>query len=409
MFFKLFSIFVLAFCGFINCGGGGGGDPKVTPPPPPVTYTATLNPSQGIIVNPPSATGQSGETKVFSITLPLGYTNPVANPAGSGTFSNGLVAGSYNFTVVLTANMVINISATPPVSLYSVSGKVVRNGGFNATFGVGATVTLSTGQSMVTDAEGNYTFAGVATGNYVVNIVLFGWVFDPSFRNVGVNNADSTGNNFTATMVNPTVEMSINVFYKDSVITGTTTCLVEGASLVPLTAGMTFSCWVQKPGESDYTFLQYSVVEPSSAGMYTSIQLYYGEGFFDTLPDGTKRYWNSGIATYKVEITSPTGVKTSVIAKVGVLMGSGLHFGPLQQVVVSPDKKSIQLIGSFPTAPVAKLYKFIPYPIRLSWTVVPNNFIVSVPPGFSSADSQLVVIAGYPNAECSTVKVDLVP
>jgi len=370
-----------------------------------VTYTVAVSGTQGITVSPPSATGTTGEKKDYSVVLPTGYTNPVATPAG-GTFSSGITVGTYNFSVVIgSSNADIKISATPPTPLYSISGKVVRSSGLGDGFTGGATVTLS-GKSVLTDANGDYTFTGMATGNYVVNISLFGWVFSPSFRDVGVNNADSTGNNFMATIVSPTVEMTINVLYKDASGSGATSCLVEGASLVPLTLGTTFAFFLQKPGESSFTYVFSATVQASMVGSYLTTQLYYGDGFYDTLPDGTKKYWASGIATFKVEITTAAGVKTSVIAKVGVLMGY-VTFGPLQQVTVAGDGKSIKLTGSFPTAPVAKLYKFIPFPIRESRVLVPNNFVVTVPPGFSSSDTRLVVIAGYPNAECSTVFVNI--
>jgi hypothetical protein len=318
-----------------------------------------------------------------------------------GTIAPGVAVGTYVYTIpVVSGNSTGILTATkdpPPPATYSVSGKVT-----GATF---VTITLlPTGKSVVTDGYGNYTFVGVPTGNYTAKAEKFGYNSYPNGRDIGVNNANSSGNDFVMSFASPTVEMCINVFYKDANVSGTTSCLVEGASTVPKALGTTrtMTASVQKPGESDFTYIVSGTLGPDASG-YSSMQLYYGEGFYDVLPDGTKKYWASGIATFKIEITSETGEKTSVIAKVGVLMGSTL-FGPLQQV--TKVDAGLLIGGSFSSTPVAKIYNFIQeFPIRVSYTQVPENLIVKVPVEMTGPRYWLVVTSGFPHGESSSIEV----
>jgi len=110
-----------------------------------------------------------------------------ANPAVSGTLSQGVTANSYLWTIQsVKADLSVTGLATPPTPLYSISGKVT---------GVyyGVTLTLPTGKSVNPDVNGNFIFTDVPSGNYRLIITLpVGWVSNPpGARDVGVNNADS--------------------------------------------------------------------------------------------------------------------------------------------------------------------------------------------------------------------------
>lgn len=117
----------------------------------------------------------------YTLTAALsGYTfSPTSIPV---TVNNGNVNGQ---------NLVG--TATSP-STYSISGTVTAGLG-------GATVTL-TGTSTntsITEWTGNYTFTGVANGNYTLNIYMGGYTFNPASISVTVNSGNVTGQNFVGT------------------------------------------------------------------------------------------------------------------------------------------------------------------------------------------------------------------
>jgi hypothetical protein len=83
----------------------------------------------------------------------------------------------------------------------------------------GATVTLSGTASAVTtaDGSGNYSFANLVNGNYVITPSLALYTFSPTSRSETVAGADIPGVNFTA--VAPEVdiaEVQITVFYQSA-------------------------------------------------------------------------------------------------------------------------------------------------------------------------------------------------
>ncbi len=67
--------------------------------------------------------------------------------------------------------------------------------------GNGATVALSGAANAATtaDSSGNYTFAGLPNGSYMVTPNHTGYSFTPGNQSATVNGADVTGVNFTAT------------------------------------------------------------------------------------------------------------------------------------------------------------------------------------------------------------------
>jgi hypothetical protein len=106
------------------------------------------------------------------------------------------------------------------VSTYSVKGNIIDANGSglagaavelsgypSASGAAGAAGALS--QTTTTDANGNYTFAGIRSGDYTITPKMYGYVFVPASLSVKVSNADvdlSTDNNnkFTAKETNPT-------------------------------------------------------------------------------------------------------------------------------------------------------------------------------------------------------------
>ena len=95
-------------------------------------------------------------------------------------------------------------TTSPPPSTYSISGNVS---------GSAATLTLSGTSSGTTktDSAGNYTFAGVANGSYVVAPSQTGFTFSPSTAAVTVKGSSVSGVNFKATAVAVPVPHSVSL------------------------------------------------------------------------------------------------------------------------------------------------------------------------------------------------------
>ncbi len=92
-------------------------------------------------------------------------------------------------------------SPQPTTSTGSVSGTTI----------VGAILTLSgaTTSSKVADSAGNYSFTGLANGNYTVTPTLVGYSFTPASLAVTVNGANVSSISFVATP-NPLPTYSIS-------------------------------------------------------------------------------------------------------------------------------------------------------------------------------------------------------
>jgi len=102
-------------------------------------------------------------------------------------------------------------SPPPPSSAatYSISGKVT---------GSAATITLSGAASQVTktNTAGNYSFAGLKNGSYVVAPSETGHTFSPSSSLVSVNGASDSNVNFTAKSAPASVAHSVSLSWNAS-------------------------------------------------------------------------------------------------------------------------------------------------------------------------------------------------
>lgn len=164
-----------------------------------------------------SSTGIAGATVTLS-----GASSASVTADANGNYSfTGLADGPYTVTPTLAgysftpasqavtingANQVaINFTAQPTSSTWSISGTISPKIG-----GSGATVSLtgSSTASTTADANGNYTFTGLANGSYSVSPSLAGYTFAPSSQNVTINGANQTAINFTAQPVITTFSIS---------------------------------------------------------------------------------------------------------------------------------------------------------------------------------------------------------
>jgi hypothetical protein len=89
---------------------------------------------------------------------------------------------------------------------FSIKGRVttpagggLRGGGSSPLVGVLMTLTGAASATTKTDSDGNYTFSDLANGSYKVTPSLTGYTFSPTSRNIAVNGADVTGQDFTGT------------------------------------------------------------------------------------------------------------------------------------------------------------------------------------------------------------------
>jgi hypothetical protein len=319
-----------------------------------------------------------------------------------GTIAPGVTTGTYVYTIPsVNATSTIVLTATKDPTLYKVSGKVT---GVNIS---GLTMTLqSTGKSVLTDANGNYTFYGVPTGNDV--ITPSGPVkFSPTYRNVGINNADSVGNDFTTTLVEGSPEMAISIIYRDYGDGRVTTVIAQ--SMTPLVLGDVLTFWGKKPGESISTQWHDPVIIDSNlAGRYMTFYFYDGKDFFDVLPDGTKKFWLPGSAVFEVRDKKLSGLTTFVLAEVPVPGDPNRTFGPLVRVDVSPDGKSAQLFGEGLAGTVVELYQMVGTAFR-SVTLVPQNGIITIPSDFYGLKSPVTVVFRKQDGSylCSTAYPDI--
>ena len=93
---------------------------------------------------------------------------------------------------------IVELLAALTGTTYSISGTITP-----IAIGSGATVTLSGAgsASTVADANGNYTFTGLANGSYTVAPSKTGYTFSPANLAVAINGTSQTGVNFTAQAV----------------------------------------------------------------------------------------------------------------------------------------------------------------------------------------------------------------
>jgi hypothetical protein len=138
---------------------------------------------------------------------------------------------------------VVFVPAAPPVTTFSISGKVS---------GSAATVVLSgsTARSTTTDSLGNYTFSGVSNGSYSVTANQPGYTFTPQAIPVSVNGASINSANFTGIVASSTTTS----FWPDSPAPAT----LQVSNTASVTLGLMFTSDVP--------------------GMVTGIRFYKGVG-----------------------------------------------------------------------------------------------------------------------------------
>ena len=163
----------------------------------------------------PAAAG-SGATVSLSGSA---SASTVADANGNYAFA-GLANGSYtatpskngytftpvNQSVTLNGANQSSVNFTAQAAItWSISGTISPAAG-----GANATVTLSGASSLVTatDANGNYTFTGLANGSYMVTPSKASYAFLPATQPVTINSANLTGIDFAAQSTMSTYSIS---------------------------------------------------------------------------------------------------------------------------------------------------------------------------------------------------------
>jgi hypothetical protein len=215
----------------------------------------------------PAAAG-SGTTVTLSGAASASTT---ADANGNYSFA-GLANGSYTvapskggFTFTPTSQPVtINGASQPAVNftgqstaIWSISGTISP-----AAAGGGSTVTLSGAASASTtaDANGNYSFAGLANGSYTVAPSKSGFTFTPTSQPVTINGASQSAVNFTG---QSTAIWSISGTISPTAGGAGATVSLSGAASAVATAdasgnysfsGLANGSYTVTPSNSGYTF-----------------------------------------------------------------------------------------------------------------------------------------------------------
>lgn len=308
-----------------------------------------------------SISGNIPGLSAATVTITVGGTGSATTDAVGNYTLTGLNSGTYTIAPSKTgctfspASLVVTITTasstgnnfTPICSGFSISGAV----------GVtGATVSLSGASSgtATSDGSGNYTFTGLANGSYTVTPAKTGCTFTPLSLNVTLNNADSTGNNFSNNC--PVTTYSISG-------------AVTGASAVTMTLSGAGSGTTTTDGSGNYAFSGLSngtyTVTPSGSGCTftpSSISVSIagadstGNNFTCTYSISGYTRTGSGSAISGVTINasgtsswSATTNASGYYSQTGLSSGSYTLMASLGGYTFSPNPAAVTISGSSPT------------------------------------------------------------
>jgi formylglycine-generating enzyme required for sulfatase activity len=138
--------------------------------------------------------------------------NYTFNDAANGTYTLCFSKTGYTFTppcisvTVKNGNVTVQ-EVTATANHYTISGRVTLNGsGF-----AGVTVNCTSNDSPVTtDANGYYTFTNAANGSYTVSFSMTGYSFNPTSKQVIVNNGNIIVPDIVASSLSDPVTQLLN-------------------------------------------------------------------------------------------------------------------------------------------------------------------------------------------------------
>ena len=256
------------------------------------------------------------------VTLRLSGSSSTTSASGAdGTFKIAKLSnGSYTVTPNLSG-----YTFAPSSRSFTVNGKNVTGCDFIATKNPGqysmggtvsgdvqegVTITLSgtLSSTTVSDASGEYSFTGLAAGNYTVTPKLSGYIFTPFFLDVTISGADQTGIDFTATSISIYGQIlkpsSFNALHKESAKK------IDVAYEQYSTDKFTILATIQFPEAFDLTTIGESTGFTFDFGFYS---------FTDILKNATKKKLGvakGGSATFKIDGNDEIKGKTVTVEKV---------------------------------------------------------------------------------------------
>lgn len=260
--------------------------------------------SDGNGIDTTSTTSTSSTTTSITSTTTTISTTSSTVTSSSSTSTTVTSTSSTTTTTLLTTH---TISGT-------LSGAVVS--------GVTITLTGTGSSSATTDGSGNYSFTGAHNGSYTITPSRTGYRFSPASRSITVNNANVTGQNFTATAVY-NISGTVSGAVASGVIvtltgTGSSSATTDGSgnyifsgaangdyTLTPSRTGYTFSpanrsITVNNADMTGQNFTSSAVPSPAKA-----ITSYFLGSFAGTINESAK--------TISVEVPYPTDV-TALVA-----------------------------------------------------------------------------------------------
>lgn len=144
----------------------------------------------------------------------------------------------------------------PAVTTYGISGTVT--GAIQA--GVTVNLTGASTATATTDADGKYTFAGLANGNYTVTPVMAGYVFAPISTAVAVNGSDmiadfvATASGATTYSISGTVGGAVQQGVRVDLTGANTGSVTTGADGTYTFTGLLAGGYTVRPYLSGYAF-----------------------------------------------------------------------------------------------------------------------------------------------------------
>ena len=206
----------LAYCACVTlsaCGGGSSSSSDTAATAAPVASTASSSNTSSSTTSTTSAFSLSGVVSgVPSATVATAGTaslNTATDSSGNFSFAS-LAAGSYTVAPTQAGYIYIPVSRVETITTASITDVTFAataataatytvSGTVSGSVVAGVTMTLNGTNvgSALTDAGGNYSFAGLASGTYTLTATLNGYSFSAP-RIVALGTTDSTGNNFTA-------------------------------------------------------------------------------------------------------------------------------------------------------------------------------------------------------------------
>ncbi|HEV2799645.1 MAG TPA: Ig-like domain-containing protein [Pyrinomonadaceae bacterium] len=293
----------------------------------------------------PATVNLSG-SKVASAGTDFNGNYHFFNLEGGGTYTLQPYKNQYNFTpptrtfTNLSAQQTADFVGT--VVTYTIGGRITANGaglsGVSVALGGTATATVTT------DANGQYSFAGLVQGNYTVTPARSGYNFTPGSRSYSNLSGNQTSD-FSATAISTSVTMQAEDFddaWEGMAYHDTTEDNLGGqyrASGVDITNCPNASCSYMIGWNKTGEWLHYTVSIPETAAYTLALRV------ANTAPGGALRVEVDGADVTGALAVPNTGdsFAWTLVRKTGLNLTAGLH-----SVKVYMDTESAQgWVGNF--------------------------------------------------------------